>query len=278
MGQTKHDLKLLARLYRRQMSEQEFKKRASHKLKLSPSSIKLYTECPRKWFFRYVERLATKDAEHLRLGTFVHAVLEDFHNFLLKDSTADLPSLMTACFKNRIPEFTLEQASKVKAHQMLVLYLNGLKKDGLPNVVANEQKFSIDLGDDLVIRGVADRVDLGEDGTPEILDYKTGRSAYLDEFQLLVYGLPLLERDPNLEKYRGTYIVLKEDKRLTYTFTKTDLDRCVAKIRKIAAEIREDQTWEPRPSFLCKWCDYEDICPATKHKRSTVPDSTWLQD
>lgn len=260
------------------MNEQQPKKRASRKLKLSPSSIKLYTECARKWFYRYVEHLAQKDSEHLRLGTFVHAVLEDFHNFLLKDTTNDLPSLMTACFKNRLPEFELTKQSKIRAHEMLTLYLNWLKKDGLPNVLANEQKFSVDLGDDLIVRGIADRVDIRKDGSFDVIDYKSGKSAHLDEFQLLVYGLPLLEKNPDLEKYHATFLVLGEGKKIQYTFTKTDLERCVAKIRKIAEQIREDQVWEPRPSYLCRWCDYENICPATKDRREArEAEAAWVQ-
>lgn len=261
------------------MSEKEFTKRSSYKLKVSPSSLKLYQECPRKYLFRYIDRLEQKDAEHLRLGKFVHKVLEDFHNFLLNEPGADLASLMTACFKGAIPDFELTKESKVRAHEMLVLYLNSLKKEGLPNVVANEQKFSIDIGDEITVRGIADRIDKDEGGVYAIKDYKSGKSKHLDEFQLLVYGLLLLERDPSLEKFHGTYIVLGEDKRINYRFTRTDIDRVLTKIRKIVGQIREDQTWEPNPSPLCRWCDYEELCPATKTRRQKqkISDDTWLQ-
>lgn len=108
------------------------------------------------------------------------------------------------------------------------------------------------------------------------LSHNTGKSKYLDEFQLLVYGLFLREQNPQLERYKASYIVLGEgSKNIQYLFTRTDVDRVLEKIKKIATHIETDKTWEPKPSFLCKWCDFEDICPAMKLRK--LGDTNWTQ-
>lgn len=97
--------------------------------------------------------------------------------------------------------------------------------------------------------------------------HNTGQSKYLDEFQLLVYGIPLMDNHPELERYRASYLALKEDmKEISYTFTRTDVERTKEKIREIAKKIREDITWAPKPQFLCKYCDFETVCDAAPAK------------
>lgn len=263
--------------------------KSSDKLKISVSASKTYVQCARKYFYSYIERRPSKPQEHLHLGKFVHATLEDFHNAMMEDKDLDWAATLTEKFKAQLTtlnkdgtglEYPLLPESKQRAHEMLVTYLGMLRKDGMPEVLSNERSFAIDLGDNIVVRGFIDRIDRDKEGGYIVRDYKTGRSKYLDEFQLLIYCLPLLEDEPDLEIFKGDYIMLGENsKHLPYTFTRTDVDRAVAKIKKIANQIRTDQTWDPKPSFLCGWCDFEDICPAIKMKKASTAasDATWSQ-
>lgn len=113
-------------------------------------------------------------------------------------------------------------------------------------------------------------------GKGMILTHNTGKSKYLDEFQLLVYGIYLLDAHPELEHFKGTYIVLSENKEIPYTFTRTDVERCKAEILDVAKQIREDKTWDPKPQFLCSYCDFEAICPATIAANEARTDG-WVQ-
>ena len=46
----------------------------------SPSSINLYKQCPRKYFYQYNLKLPTRPSIHLIRGFVVHEVLEEFFN------------------------------------------------------------------------------------------------------------------------------------------------------------------------------------------------------
>jgi len=247
-------------------------------LKVSASSLKTYTQCPRKYYFTYIDKQPKKDWGHLELGNFVHGVLEDFHNQLKDDNIGedDWGELLTTICKNRVSEFKLEPEQKRASKEMLKLYLDLLRRDGLPNVLFNEKDFNIKLKDDLIIRGFIDRIDSDPDLGFHIVDYKTGKSKYLDDFQLLIYGIYLLNENPDVAKFKASYLALAEgSKMLSYTFTKTDVQRVVSKIIAIADQIREDKTWEPKPQFLCSYCDFEEICPSTLKERQFKQNKGW---
>lgn len=250
-------------------------------LKLSTSSIKTYEKCPRNYYYRYILKPKIEQVEwdHLALGNFVHDVLEFFHNVLKKFPDKNRSQLMGFCCKQKEKEkdksgelkFKMSDDVRKEAKKILKDYLGLLKKTGLPNVQANEKKFNVYLENDLMIRGLIDREDLGmaalgPDTDPNrvhIIDYKSGKSKYLDDFQLLVYGIPVMESNPDLQEYDASYLVLKEDmKWITYSFSRQDVEKVKQKIKSVARSIREDTTWEPRPQFLCKYCDYNGICDA----------------
>jgi len=268
-------------------------------LKLSTSSIKTYEKCPRNYYYRYILKpeIEQKEWDHLALGNFVHDVLEFFHNVLKKHPDKNRPQLMGFCCKKKEGEkdrhgelkFKMSDEVRKVAKSIMKDYLALLDETGLPDVERNERSFNIHLEEDLIIRGFIDRQDngliaLGSNDSPDkklILDYKSGKSKYLDDFQLLVYGIPLMDEDLELETYEAGYLMLKEKmKMITYTFSRQDVEKVKEKIRQAARSIREDTTWEPRPQFLCKYCDYVNICDAAhgsfKNKTAKGGEVEWV--
>ena len=247
-------------------------------LKVSASSLKTYQQCPRKYYFTYIDKQPKKEWGHLELGNFVHGVLEDFHNQLQEDPRTpdEWGQLLTSICKVEREKYNLTPEHRIKARDMLKAYLEILKSEGLPSVLFNEKSFNIKLNEGLLIRGFIDRIDTDPDRGYHILDYKTGASRYLDDFQLLIYGIYLLNEHPELERFKASYLILAEGSKLmSYTFTQTDVQRAVQKIINIASQIREDKTWTPKPQFLCSYCDFQAICPVTLREQQFKNTAGW---
>lgn len=239
-------------------------------IKLSASSIKTYDQCPRKWKFTYLDKAPKKDHDYFELGNLCHKTLELFHANYMKDtkqSFGTLSKLMSACFldaKKEVPNVKIEIKNEAKI--LLLDYLKSVINSGMPNVQATELPFNFQIGDDILIRGFIDRLDLTEDGTFHIIDYKTTKNPrYLEPMQLLIYGLALQRNYPEIEKFRASYILLKHNGKLKdYNFTKEDLVQVEKEIMHYGQTIRNENEWLPMPSRLCDWCDFKELCEAHK--------------
>jgi len=238
-------------------------------LKLSASSMKTYEQCPKKYYYNYIEKLPKKDWSHLDLGNLCHKTLELFHKNYIQFGTKHktLAKLMEMSFKEAIKEFqNTNKEILLDAKKMLDDYLKKVKKDGMPIVKGIEKGFEISLSEDVIIRGFIDRVDIIKDGSLQVVDYKTTKNEkYLDEFQLLVYGLWLQQEFGSLDYFSGSYVLLKHgSKTKDFEFNNKDLDRIKRKILDYANKIKTEDTWTPIPTILCVWCDFKNICPAHK--------------
>ncbi len=241
-------------------------------LKVSISSLGTYESCPRKYKYEKIDKLPRKSFEHLDVGNYVHEVLEYFHKRLNEDATQHPETLLKSLAKEiwEKYKFKVSPEGLEKSKELLKAYLGHVGASAWPNVLATEDRFSLDLSEDVMIRGVIDRIDRLPDGSLQIVDYKTGKSKYLDKFQLQVYGLHLKTIDPDIKEYSGKYIVLPEGpKELSYTFTMADVEEAKQDVLKTAEHIATDKTWDPKPQFLCKFCDFSDVCPDSWEKRGS---------
>ncbi len=233
-------------------------------LKVSASALKTYESCPRKYYFSYIKKLPKKKWPHTELGNFVHNVLEAFHNQMRDNPlpASEWPGLLRSLCAKQLSENPLTPEQRASAKNMLATYLDKIRETGLPNVLFNEKGFSVKLPDNVLIRGFIDRIDR-EGDMLHIVDYKSGKSKHLDEFQLVIYALALMAEDPSITRVKGSYLALAEGcKTIPYSISKTDVDRCRDEIVKISNQIRSDQTWETRPTRLCNYCDFKEVCPA----------------
>lgn len=240
-------------------------------MKLSASSTKTYEQCAKKYYYSYIEKLPKKEWGHLTLGTFCHAVLEQFHEEWLQDKNVNLTSLIGKCFSEQRKNYKMTPEQLEDAKTMLQEYLFSVEKNGMPNVLSNEEAFEIVI-ENYLIRGFIDRIDIDKDGTFHILDYKTSKSdKYMDDFQLLVYGLALKNKYPDINKLRGSYIFLRQNSRLlTYEFDLSDLAKCQNKIIEYGKSIESETKWETSPGPLCKWCDFYEPCQGGLEKDAWI--------
>lgn len=237
-------------------------------IKLSASSVKSYDQCPRKYFYNYIQRAPKKQWAHFDLGNLCHKALELFHLEYMEHGSkkrGSLGKIMGHSFKEARKDFpNMNDDMLADAKEMLTDYLDSVKASGMPLVKGVETSFSFNITDSILIRGFLDRVDIMKDGTFRIIDYKTTKNTkYLDEFQLLVYGLWLEKEHPNVDNFKGAYVCLRhKSKIIEFDFNRNDVDRVRKKLISYADSIRNEDAWTPIPTRLCDWCDFKDICPA----------------
>lgn len=238
-------------------------------IKLSASSVKTYKQCPKKYYFNYIERAPKKEWAHFDLGNLCHKTLELFHLACMKNAPPKnkWADLMGECFSKARKSYPkMEAPLLIEAKGLLIGYLKNLKNNGLTDVRGVETPFNFTLSEDIHVRGFLDRYDVLEDKRFHILDYKTTKSVdFLDEFQLLVYGLWLKREYPEVKSFRGSYCLLRYDGKLkSFDFSIEDVNKIERELIAYANTIREDNVWTAIPTRLCNWCDFKDICPAQK--------------
>jgi CRISPR-associated protein Cas4 len=129
-----------------------------------------------------------------------------------------------------------------------------------------EKGFNLKIQSDseeYTLKGVMDRVD-EVDGGIEIIDYKTGEGKEEDKLkaedkeQLLIYQMAanevMQEKVANLSFY-----YVEPNRKVSFLGSDKELEKLKEKIIKTIEEIKKGE-FPPKPSQLCKYCDFNRIC------------------
>ncbi len=112
---------------------------------------------------------------------------------------------------------------------------------------------------DVWFRGKADAAIISSE-TAYLADWKTGKSAYEDPFELETNAVLLHAKFPHLKKIVGSYVWLKEN-RVSQIYDLSDTRQTWGAICKLMAEIlakRDTGDFEAVRSGLCGWCSVSD--------------------
>lgn len=243
---------------------------------LSPSALIDYSECPKKFELSRILQMPQKndlndEADAASVGTFVHQVLEDGvkEKFNSEEQFLEHAKKLMELEENKnIPEDDVERMIKV-------FWLRN--KDKYNDKSQTEIGLSMEL-DGFKFYGMADRVDELEDGTLEIVDYKSNKSTIDTKkrnYQLGYYALACREgmkREPS----KLTLEMLKLEKPLEMFVegntvrgpdgrTKPfDLDELKEEFKTLANDIARDFESEFKTSDdenACRFCGLKFYCP-----------------
>lgn len=234
-------------------------------IKISHSSVKTFEQCKAKYKYQYLDHIQRKTWSHLILGNLAHRTLEIFHKSYIEKRIAKtkLNKLMAESFASAQKEFSTTKEMLSEAYVLLNDYLSTIIQNGMPNVIGTEVPFDIQLDDKITVRGYIDRIDKIGDRF-KIIDYKTTKNVkYLEPFQLSIYGLWLKKEHPEIEAFDAAYVLLRhKSKEKSYSFNLKDLGATNKKLVSYASQIQDEQTWGMNPGPLCKFCDFQSICPS----------------
>ena len=245
---------------------------------LSPSSSSTFRSCPRRWKFRYIDRLPDPAGEAAIAGTFAHRVLEELMELPSQDrSTDQAKSLARQLWPETAddPEFIaldLDEAAQRRFRWLAWTAIEGLWHLETPSdvhVVANEQKIDTVLND-VPFRGIVDRLERegpSEDSALIVSDYKSGRAPsprfQADRLeQVLLYAAAVEASSGERPKaarllYLGQCIVATE-------VTSELIESAVGALSDTWGELNlavQRTEFDASPGPLCGWCPYAGVCP-----------------
>jgi len=260
--------------------------------KFSFSQLAAYSTCPLQYKYAFILKIpASTDKASLIFGRVLHNTLYNFllpflseRQILQGDLFAGLEASARDSVKQkaakellgekRLMELYAEfwqadgyaskeerEKYKIKGREALKKFFIAYKSAPVHEILFLEKKFSFKVGSD-VIKGTIDRVDKLNDGSLEIVDYKTGRDKekleFKDKRQLILYQL-FLEEFLGAKVSALSYYYLESGEKKTFVATEKD----ITKLRlDITAEITaiKKRDFTPTPSPMCSFCDFNSIC------------------
>ncbi|MDZ7679175.1 MAG: PD-(D/E)XK nuclease family protein [Acidimicrobiales bacterium] len=240
---------------------------------LSPSSATLFAQCPRRWRYRYIDKLPEPVGEDALIGTFAHRVLE----LLLAEpprrrTTERARSIARTVWPEtaRHPDFAhlgLDEAASRAFRWKGWSAIEGLWAVEDPTTVevaATEHRVRAEVGG-VPFLGVIDRLDRCDDGLV-VTDYKSGRPPSrrfeADKLtQVLLYAAAVATEGEAPVRARLVYLGSRS---LETPATDHAVADAVTALRatwdQLCEAVRTD-TFDPEPGPLCGWCPHVARCP-----------------
>ncbi|MDP8215355.1 MAG: PD-(D/E)XK nuclease family protein [Candidatus Euphemobacter frigidus] len=258
----------------------------SDRIRLSYSKLSSYKRCPRAWKNSYLEgKFSREPKPFFSFGLAIHEAFENYYDphGSKKSSLKHLLGLWDEAFNNHAEGYR-DEKEKISYYnkgveQITKYYQHYCANGKYRPAYAIEDYFEVPLGKNAVMVGFIDRIDKLDDGTFEILDYKTEptrrtQKAADEDDQLTIYFWAC-ETLFKMKIKQLSLLMTNFDERLITTRKAADFPEVVAAIDAVAAEMKEnvklfqenydpDQEesiyFPPKKNKYCKSCDFLETC------------------
>lgn len=244
----------------------------ARKVTLSPSKITTYLACPTKYYWTYINpkgKWYLRSKSYFSFGTSLHNVLQRFHDSgdhgvtTTEEAVAALEeSWVEAGYSSQ--DEMMQQLAEGKA--IVEAHVERMMREPITaKTIVVEKLYRRDLGPFELI-GRVDRIDECEDGTIEIIDYKSGREAVTEaevknDLAMSCYQLILREHFTD-RRIVASIVALRSQTKATAGMDDFELLDFGHMIRELGKEILNKE-WEfetPSPKKLCFHCDFQALC------------------
>tara|TARA_R110000824_G_scaffold235635_6_gene424445 strand:+ start:2320 stop:3138 length:819 start_codon:yes stop_codon:yes gene_type:complete len=235
--------------------------------KVSPSKIKVFDECKKKYKFKYIDYLKedfndTLSTDALQFGQFIHKVLEDGVNCTTYEE-------LSAIAKSVRSQYTFGKEKESLTEVSLRNFLTFNKP--LTETVSTEMRFTVPSPcEGYELNGIIDRVVMGKTGDLLVIDYKTSkraaskRSLYNDaQMQMYAYAIHKMYDVP-IERVTVAHYYPHLDKFVSIKYPAGHVAMFLKDQKGKVWDIRKRKKddFHPVVNRFCDWCGYKDICPA----------------
>ncbi|GAA0818420.1 RecB family exonuclease [Streptosporangium amethystogenes subsp. fukuiense] len=257
---------------------------------LSPSRAGDFMTCPLLYRFRVVDRLPEPPSPAAVRGTMVHSVLERLYDLPAPGRTVAAAQDLLEPQWHRLQQEDPSYADMftgdddraewlAQARVMLESYF-ALEDPTCLEPAERELYVEAVLGSGLMLRGYIDRLDVAPGGEVRVVDYKTGSApgpAFEAKalFQMKFYALVLWRLRGSVPRLLQLMYLGGGGEVLRYAPDEADLLATERKVQALWQAIEralETGEWRARPSRLCGWCSYKDLCPEFGGTPPPVPE------
>lgn len=258
----------------------------------SPSSINTYKQCPRKYYYNYIEKIPGKPSIHLTRGKVVHSVLEHFFKIDISKLPEENFMFVLKVFINDMLEQHWRKAGKefdqlpLTKQQLDFYHIE--TKDMVNNWYANFlRKLAVEMKEHTIpksfqrltpraeveyksaqygLRGFIDAIH-EKDNEVILMDYKTSKAPKMSKeyrLQLALYALMYKETHDKMPDKVGIDFLKFGEQHLDVDEELVNLAKFESELIHINTTTTKKEEYPLKPSALCKYstgqCDYYDKC------------------
>ena len=242
----------------------------------SLAKLSTFRKCPKRFWYRYVkaEKGRFKTVEAF-LGEIVHMSLAWLYGTPKEASSVtkmDLVSHFLETWERKVsPDVRIIRTGDSLEHQrargvhMLDQYFERIYLKDRRRTLEIEYKFELVLKKKYKLTGRVDRTAIDADGDIYVIDYKTSKRGAkgLDEdsdLQLDAYALWALLKS-GVDRVFTRFELLQDATKYTLVLKRREANSVVNELVARIEEVRKETVFPARPSPLCDWCEYREICP-----------------
>jgi putative RecB family exonuclease len=236
---------------------------------LSYSRLDRFETCPLSFKLHYIDKYEPGTNMSLRFGKIIHAVLEQLYQEVINQEyigplsekrALDLYSQV--CLAEGLTGISIFEEGAT-------ILRNFVHRQGVVDhrtILAVEKEFLIQVGS-FRVKGFIDRVDVEDDETVTIRDYKTNRMLFTREevdssLQLSLYQHVAHQLWPWAKKVKLAFEMLRHDIVMETSRTPEQLDAATQYIETLGRMTEETEAYEPKLNNNCIYCDHRTHCPA----------------
>lgn len=237
------------------------------------TQLKAFETCPKQYHYAHILMLPVDGKPVFSFGKSIHGTLKDFYQRIQEGAQPSEQELLAMYERNWITDWYAsdeEEARRKDAGKKALKEFYTLNKASFGVMpIALEQDFHLKVGS-YMLKGRIDRIDKANGEGPmangekpvTIIDYKTGampKSKKAEDLdQLLMYAIAAREVLGFVPK-QLVYYYLETNTPIVVGVDETKFPKLKETILAIIEKIKASD-FQATPGFVCKTCDFRDIC------------------